>query len=320
MRVLVTGGAGFIGSHLVERLLKEGHNVVVLDDLSTGSLDNLGDALCTRLRVVVDSVLNQHEIDHLVEWADCVYHLAAVVGIFSVMQDPSRCLKVNIQGTENVINACLDRIDKTNTRLIIASTSEVYGKNDGKELIEDMDVMYGNSQNYRWSYAASKLVDEFMAVASYKKHGLPVTICRFFNTVGPRQSPAYGMVLPRFIKQAKAGDPITVFGDGKQVRSFTYVQNTVEALMRLKDCEASYGEIVNIGSNHPIPIIDLARLVKIMLLSKSPISVTPYKEAYGDGYEDTRYRVPCTDKLKKLTGYAPDTSISDIIAITASKP
>jgi len=311
MQILVTGGAGFIGSHLVERLLQEGHTVTVLDDLSTGSEKNLAGL---KIQFVREDVKDREATYWFVRQSDFVIHLAAAVGVKLIMDDPYGSMLTNIEGSSNVIRACSLR----NKPLILASTSEVYGKSSGDLLREEDDTLFGNSQKHRWSYAAAKLVDEHMALAAYKVGSIPfLVIPRFFNTVGPRQSPAYGMVLPRFIQQAVRQEPLTVYGDGSQVRSFTWVYNTVEAVVRLMACPEANGQVVNVGSSYPTTITGLASRVNRCLNNPAGIIHVPYHEAYGDGYEDMMYRVPSTEKLKRLIGYTPRTPLEDIIEFTA---
>ncbi|HIE08992.1 MAG TPA: SDR family NAD(P)-dependent oxidoreductase [Armatimonadetes bacterium] len=311
MRVLVTGGAGFIGSHLCEKLLEEGYEVYALDDLSTGSLQNILHLMGEpRFHFVLGSILDEEEVDRLVAKCRQVYHLAAVVGVKLVFEDPIRTIEVNVRGTENVLEAAL----RHGRKVLIASTSEVYGKdvrNPTGKFKEEDDIIIGPS--IRWCYACSKALDEYLARSYFIKKGLPVVIARLFNTVGPRQTGAYGMVIPRFVEQALTGKPITVYGDGEQVRSFCWVGDVVEAMMKLIDHPKAVGEVFNVGSDKPITINDLARKVKEKTGSKSPIQHIPYEEAYGPGFEDIRYRVPDISKIRNLIGFEPTLGIDEIL-------
>ena len=311
MRVLVTGGAGFIGSHLCERLLRDGHEVYVLDDLSTGNLQNILHLMDEpRFRFVLGSILDEDKVDRLVAECKQIYHLAAVVGVKLVFEDPVRTIEVNVRGTENVLGAAL----RHGRKVLIASTSEVYGKDvrnpDGRFREED-DITLGPS--IRWCYACSKALDEYLARSYYMRKGLPVVIVRLFNTVGPRQTGAYGMVIPRFVEQALTGKPITVYGDGEQVRSFCWVGDVVEAMVKLMEHPKAVGEVFNVGSDKPITINELARKVKEMTGSDSPIQHIPYEQAYGPGFEDIRFRVPDISKIRKLIGFEPTLGIDGIL-------
>jgi len=312
---LITGGAGFIGSHLAERLVAAGEQVILLDDLSTGRLDNLA-ALegHPRMEFVQGSVLDEELVDQLVQRADGVYHLAAAVGVDWVLRHPLRSLETNIHGTENVLRACAPH----RRRVLIASTSEVYGKNDKDALAEDDDRLLGSGRLSRWFYAAAKSIDEAFALAYFREHGLPVTVVRLFNTVGPRQTGRYGMVVPRFVHWALRNEPIRVYGDGQQTRCFTNVHDVVRALVALMDAPRAIGEIVNIGQSHEVRILDLARRVVELAESRSEIKLVPYHadEAYGAravGYEDMRRRVPDTSKLLSLTGFVPRVSLDQTL-------
>ncbi len=312
--VLVTGGAGFIGSHLVERLLAQGKAVVVVDDLSTGSLENLR---LVRghpdLKVVVAKISECRELAGLTAEAESIYHLAAAVGVELVVTSPIRVLQTNLHETEVLLAAAAAR----KTPVLLASTSEVYGKSQKPAFGEEDDLLIGPPHQARWSYACSKLMDEFLALAYAKEHGLPVVIARLFNTVGPRQTGRYGMVLPRFIAAAKADHPIQVYGDGQQTRCFCYVTDTVEALVRLQDCPQTRGQVVNVGSTEEISILELAHRVIKTLNSKSKIELVSYAQAYAPGFEDMRRRRPIVDKLARLVGFRPAVSLEDIIQRTA---
>jgi UDP-glucose 4-epimerase len=313
---IVTGGAGFIGSHLTERLIAEGESVVVIDDCSTGSLSNLA-ALKDepRLRIIETKISDCSSLAQLLVDAKCVYHLAAAVGVELVVKSPVRVLTTNVRETEVLLEAA----SASRTPVLLASTSEVYGKSQKEGFSEDDDLLIGSPDHSRWSYACSKLMDEFLALAYWQERGLPVVIARLFNTVGPRQTGRYGMVLPRFIKAALAGEPLRVYGDGQQSRCFCYVADTVEALVRLQNCPAAVGQVFNVGGTEEISIQELAERVVRQLGSNSPIEDVPYQEAYAPGFEDMRRRKPVTNKLAELTGFRPATSLGEIIRLTAGR-
>ncbi|MBM3461788.1 MAG: NAD-dependent epimerase/dehydratase family protein [Armatimonadetes bacterium] len=308
MKVLITGGAGFIGSHLADHLLERGCEVWVIDDLSSGSLDNLHPH--PRLHVVIDSVTNEAVMNELTHRVDHVYHLAAVVGVRLVVESPVRTLEVNLRGTEVVLKLA-HRFGK---RVLLASTSEVYGRQgENRPLSEDGERIYGPTTVGRWSYAAAKAIDEFLGLAYHRERGLEVVIPRFFNTVGPRQTGRYGMVIPRFVEAALAGAPIIVHGDGSQRRSFTYVGDAVQAITRLMAAPQAVGEVINVGSGAQISILELAHLVREMVGSDSEIRTVSYEEAYGPGFEDMRFRQPCTRKLERLAGFCPRVPLEAIL-------
>ena len=310
MKVLVTGGAGFIGSHLCEALLKRGDEAAVLDDLSTGSFRNIEHLAGEQgFRAVIDSVLNEDIVNELVRECDTVVHLAAAVGVQLVVDQPVRTIETNIRGAETVLS-CASRY---RCKTVIASTSEVYGKSDNATFAEDDDRIMGPTTRNRWAYAASKAIDEFLALAYWKEQRLPVVIARLFNTVGPRQTGRYGMVLPRFVKQALAGEPLTVYEDGKQTRCFTYVGDAVDALLRLLDCPEAVGEIFNIGTRNRISIEDLANKVIELTGSASKLQYVPYAEVYGRDFEDIRHRTPDLSKIEAAVGYTPKTDLETII-------
>lgn len=310
MLSLITGGAGFIGSHLTDALLARGERVLVLDDLSTGSLDNLRlNQSHPHLRCVIDSVMNVRALDELVEEADIVYHLAAAVGVRRIIESPVRTIETNVRGTELLLESAA----KYGKRVFLASTSEVYGKNAAVPFREDDDVVLGPSIMSRWSYATSKLLDEFLALAYGRERKLPVIIGRLFNTVGPRQTGRYGMVLPTFVRQALEGKPITVFGTGRQKRCFGYVGDTVEAIIRLVATDRALGHVVNIGNDEEISIGQLAELVKEQAQSSSPMQFLSYDQAYEPGFEDMSRRVPSVEKLFALTGFRPTTPLRAVV-------
>ncbi|TMV07043.1 NAD-dependent epimerase/dehydratase family protein [Ruegeria sediminis] len=310
MHILVTGGAGFIGSHLSERLVADGHTVTVVDDLSTGRMSNLS-ALTDRpgFTFVEGSVLDRQLVANLVKSADVVFHLAAAVGVKLIMDEPSRSIMTNVAGTENVLDAALS--NKTHT--FIASSSEVYGKNTSFPFREEDDLTIGSTRNLRWSYACAKTLDEFLALAHARESGLPVTVLRFFNTTGPRQSGRYGMVLPNFVKSALEGAPLTVHGTGDQSRCFGHVADVVEALCRLMATPQSRGDVFNIGTDQEISIRSLAEQVIEMTGSKSEIRYLPYDAVYPEGFEDMQRRLPDVSKLKRVTGFRPMRPLSQII-------
>ncbi len=307
MKALVTGGAGFIGSHLCEALVKQGHTVFVLDDLSTGRYENiehLKDLTC-----VIDSTLNQDIVRELVRQVDVVYHLAATLGVELVVDEPIRTIVNNIRGTETV----LEETCRYRRRLLITSTSEVYGKSEKKVFDENDDRVMGATHLSRWSYAESKAIDEFLAIAYWRKKRLPSIIVRLFNIVGPRQTGRYGMVIPRFVRAALLGEPLTVYGDGKQTRCFAYVGDAVPALIALMDRVDLCGEIFNLGSTHRIAIEDLAHRVIERTKSKSKISYVEYEHAYGPGYEDMRHRAPSLAKIREAISFEPKTPLDAIL-------
>jgi UDP-glucose 4-epimerase len=312
--VLVTGGAGFIGSHLVERLLAEHKKVVVIDDLSTGNVNNLREvAAHPSLRIIQARISACPDLAALIANAEVIFHLAAAVGVDLVVRSPIHVLQTNLHETEVLLAAAAS----SSVPVLLTSTSEVYGKSQRAAFSEEDDLLIGPPHQARWSYACSKLMDEFLALAYAKEHRLPVVIARLFNAVGPRQTGAYGMVLPRFIEAAQAGRPIRVFGDGLQTRCFCYVQDTVEALLRLQRAPAAQGNVFNIGATEEISILDLAKLVLDTLQSASAIELVPYAEAYAPGFDDMRRRKPVVERLERVTGFRPATSLRDIIRLTA---
>ena len=311
---MVTGGAGFIGSHLVERLLGENKRVVVIDDLSTGNLENLKSvASHPGLRVIEAKVSECAELNEIVAGAECVYHLAAGVGVELVVNSPIHVLQTNLRETEVLLQSA----SRQRIPVLLTSTSEVYGKSQKPAFSEDDDLLIGPPHQVRWGYACSKLMDEFLALAYAKEHSLPVVIVRLFNTVGPRQTGRYGMVLPRFIAAAKANRPLTVYGDGMQTRCFCYVTDAVEALVRLQNCPAARGQVFNVGSTEEISICDLAQTVIQVLGSKSEVELLPYNQAYAPGFDDMRRRKPEVQKLAAVTGFRPQLPLKEIILRTS---
>jgi len=311
----VTGGAGFIGSHLVERLLADGKSVAVVDDLSTGSLDNLRAVRAhSRLRVIESRVSACPKLAQLVAGAESIYHLAAAVGVELVVRSPIHVLQTNLHETE----VLLEEAAGQGVPVLLTSTSEVYGKSQKEAFGEEDDLLIGPPHQARWSYACSKLMDEFLALAYAKERALPIIIARLFNTVGPRQTGQYGMVLPRFIGAAKSGHPLKVYGDGQQTRCFGYVRDTVEALVRLQNCTAARGQVFNVGGTEEISIQDLAARVIEILGSKSAVEFVPYNQAYEPGFDDMRRRKPVVEKLAATIGFRPRTPLQTIIELTAA--
>jgi UDP-glucose 4-epimerase len=310
LRFLITGGAGFIGSHLVDELLARGHRVHALDDLSTGAIANIrhlkGDP---RFDYTIDSCANGSLVAELVDEADAVFHLAAAVGVRLIVESPVRTIETNVLATEIL----LAHAAKKRRPVFIASTSEVYGKSAALPFRESGDLVMGSTNLGRWSYACSKAIDEFLALAYWREHGLPVVVGRLFNTVGPRQTGVYGMVVPTFIRQALAGQPITVFGDGRQRRCFCHVRDVVRALADLMLSEEHQGEVFNIGSSEELEILDLAERVKELTESPSEIVTIPYEEAYGEGFEDMHRRIPDTSKLEAAIGWQPTRGLREIL-------
>mgnify|MGYP006278982901 CR=1 FL=1 len=307
---LITGGSGFIGSHLTERLLEDGWRVYVLDDLSTGKIENLdGVRGHENLEVTIEEIENEPLLRELIDRAEVVFHLAAAVGVKLIVEDPVRTIETNIYGTELLLKHCSTKGKK----LVLASTSEVYGKGTKERFAEEDDLVFGPTTRSRWSYGCSKAIDEFLALAYNQSRGLPAVIVRFFNTVGPRQVGRYGMVVPRFVQQALEGGPITVYGDGRQVRCFAHVREVVESVCRLVDCPEADGQIYNVGSGEPVTIEGLARRVQQLVNPEAEITYTPYEEAYGPGFEDIRRRVPDVTKLRETIGFHPTAGLEEII-------
>jgi UDP-glucose 4-epimerase len=307
---LITGGAGFIGSHLSEALLDAGHAVLVLDNLSTGSIENIAHLKArSRFEYFIETVDNERLLAELIDRSDVVFHLAAAVGVKLIVEQPVHTIETNVHGTEVV----LKHASKKKKLVVIASTSEVYGKSEDVPFREDSDLVLGPTPKHRWAYACSKALDEFLALAYWKERKLPVIIVRFFNTVGPRQTGTYGMVIPNFVRQALAGEPLTVFGDGNQTRSFCHVSDVVGALLKLVVEPRAIGQVINIGNTHEVSIRVLADRVRDLTGSKSPIKLVPYDEAYESGFEDMPRRVPDLTKLEGLIGYRPQYSLDDVL-------
>lgn len=310
MRVLITGGAGFIGSHLAEALLAVGREVFVIDNLSTGSMDNIAHLRShPRFHYTIESVTNEPVLAELVDQADLVFHLAAAVGVKLIVEQPVHTIETNVHGTEVVLR----HANKKKKLVVLASTSEVYGKSAAVPFREDADLVLGPTTKQRWAYACSKAIDEFLALAYWKEKKLPIIIVRLFNTVGPRQTGRYGMVIPTFVRQALAGQPLTVFGDGTQSRSFTYVGDVVSGLIALAGEPRAVGQVFNIGNGHEITIRELAERVRTLARSTSPIITIPYDQAYESGFEDMPRRVPDISKIRALVGYEPKVQLDEIL-------
>jgi UDP-glucose 4-epimerase len=308
--VLITGGAGFIGSHLAEALLQRGDAVRVIDDLSTGSIQNIVHLKShPRFSYVLDTVMNRPFMLELVDGADVVFHLAAAVGVRLIVEQPVRTIETNIKATELILELCA----RKQKPVLLASTSEVYGKLDKPKFSEEDDVVLGPTSRARWCYAASKIIDEFVAIAYFREKGFPAVIVRLFNTIGPRQTGQYGMVVPRFVYQALLGEPITVYGDGTQRRSFTWVGDVVNAMMALIEHPGAYGEVFNIGHTKEIAIHELAALVKEITGSRSEIRFVPYEQAYEAGFEDMPRRLPDISKIQRLIGYRPTFDLPEML-------
>src|SRR3954466_1756000 len=310
MRVLITGGAGFVGSHLSEALLERGDEVFVIDDLSTGSIENIAHLKGhAKFHYTIDTVANEPVLAELIDRCDTVVHLAAAVGVKLIVEAPVRTIETNVHGTEVVLKIA----NKKKKLVLIASTSEVYGKSATVPFSEDADLVLGPTSKHRWAYACSKAIDEFLALAYWKERKLPVIIVRFFNTVGPRQTGQYGMGIPNFVRQALAGEPITVFGDGTQSRAFTHVADVVRALIALVAEPNAIGQVVNIGTSQEITMFDLAERVRKLSGSKSPIKLVAYEDAYDTGFEDMPRRLPDLTKITAMIGYHPRHSLDDVL-------
>jgi len=309
-KAFVTGGAGFIGSYLSEALLNQGYQVTVLDDLSTGTIDNIRHLLKEpRFRFVRASTFDENVVDHLISNSNIIFHLAAAVGVKLIIDNPVHTITTNIIGTETVLASA----NRYGVETYIASSSEVYGKGVHIPFSEDDDCLMGATTNSRWSYATSKAIDEFLGLAYHQQYNLPVVIMRFFNTIGPRQTGRYGMVVPRFVRQAINNEPITVYGDGQQSRCFTDVRDIVQAVLKLTVTPDAIGEVFNIGTQQEVTIEELARIIKNLTNSTSPIEFIPYQQAYAPGFEDMLRRVPNIDKLRKFTGFVPKRSLMETL-------
>jgi UDP-glucose 4-epimerase len=310
MRILITGGAGFIGSHLSDALLEAGHQVMVIDDLSTGAIDNIAHLKGRPgYEYTIDTVFNEQVVAEMVDRADVIFHLAAAVGVKLIVERPVHTIETNVHGTEVILRHAA----KKKKLVFIASTSEVYGKSVDVPFREDADLVMGATHRHRWAYACSKALDEFLGLAYWKERKVPVIVVRFFNTVGPRQTGQYGMVVPNFVRQALNGEPITVFGDGNQSRSFTYVGDAVWALTNLMVNPGAIGQVVNIGNAEEVTIMTLAERIKAATHSSSPIVTIPYEKAYEEGFEDMPRRVPDLTKIRRLIGYEPRVALDEII-------
>ena len=310
MRALITGGAGFIGSHLADALLNQGDEVLILDNLSTGAIENIAHIKGRpRFEYFIDTVENEPLLAELIDRSDVVFHFAAAVGVKLIVEQPVHTIETNVHGTEVV----LKHANKKKRLVVLASTSEVYGKSNDVPFREDSDLVMGPTPKHRWAYACSKAIDEFLALAYWKERKLPVIIVRFFNTVGPRQTGQYGMVIPNFVRQALAGEAITVFGDGTQSRAFTHVADVVGALIALVREPDAIGQVVNIGNTQEVTITALAERVRDLCGSQSPIKYIPYEEAYDSGFEDMPRRVPDLTKVRRMIGYEPRHSLDDIL-------
>lgn len=310
MRVLITGGAGFIGSHLAEELLNRGDMVYVIDDLSTGRLENIEHLMSSpRFNIAVETILNETVMDRLVSECDVIYHLAAAVGVELIVNKPVEVIERNILGTELVLKLA-NRYLKD---VLITSTSEIYGKSDKVPFKENDDRVLGPTTKSRWSYSSTKAIDEFLALAYHKERNLDVVIVRLFNTVGPRQTGQYGMVIPRFVVQALKGEPLTVYGDGKQIRCFAFVSDVVDAIINLTNHKEAIGQIFNVGNDEPVTILDLAKRIKEKTNSQSDIVFVPYNKAYEEGFEDMVIRTPDLSKIKTLIGYEPKANLDMIL-------
>jgi UDP-glucose 4-epimerase len=310
MRALITGGAGFIGSHLAERLLESGDEVLLMDNLSTGSMENIRHLKkYDRMHYFLEPIENRHLLAELVDEADVIFHLAAAVGVRLIVESPVRTIETNVNGTQFVLEAAC----KKRKLVFTASTSEVYGKSTKVPFHEDADLVLGPTTKGRWSYAASKALDEFLALAYWKEKRQPVVIARLFNTVGPRQTGRYGMVMPTLVRQALDGAPLTIFGTGKQSRCFCDVRDSVEAILRLVANDRAVGEVTNVGNDSEVTIEGLAEVVRERTGSSSPVTYVPYERAYEAGFEDMQRRVPAIEKLERLTGFRPKTTLPEIV-------
>jgi UDP-glucose 4-epimerase len=316
MKILITGGAGFVGSHLADKLITQGHEITVIDDLSTGRYSNVEHLEGhERFRLIIDTVLDQELMENLVRETDRVFHMASAVGVRLIMEQPVKTIETIFHGTDVVLKFC----SRYRKRVLIPSTSEVYGKGASVPFREDDDLLTGATDKHRWAYACAKTLDEFLALAHWKETRLPVVVVRLFNTVGPRQTGQYGMVVPRFVHSAIKNEPLTVFGDGTQQRCFGHVLDVVEGLAKLLESPQCFGQVINLGNDEEVSILGLAEKAIEITASTSEIRYIPYEEAYGDGFEDMWRRVPGLEKAKKLIGYQPTRVLSDIINDVANE-
>lgn len=310
MKILITGGAGFVGSHLADKLHNEGHDITVIDDLSTGRYQNVAHLEGKeRFRLIIDTVLHESLMEELIRESDRVYHMASAVGVKLIMEHPVKTIETIFRGTDVVLGCCA----RFRKRVLIPSTSEVYGKSTQVPFSEDNDILKGSTSKHRWAYACAKELDEFLALAHWKETRLPVVVVRLFNTVGPRQTGQYGMVVPNFVKSAVRNEPVTVHGDGGQSRCFGHVLDVVEGLTKVIESPECFGQVINIGNAEEITIKQLAEKAIALTGSKSEIRYIPYEEAYGEGFEDMRRRVPSLEKAKRLVGYEPTRTLDEII-------
>ncbi|MER3430890.1 MAG: nucleoside-diphosphate sugar epimerase [Blastocatellia bacterium] len=310
MKILITGGAGFVGSHLADRFIQDGHSVTVIDDLSTGRYSNIAHLEGNdRFRLIIDTILNQRLMEELIRDTDRVFHMASAVGVRLIMENPVRTIETIFHGTDVVLKFC----SRYRKRVLIPSTSEVYGKGASVPFRESDDLLTGATDKHRWAYACAKTLDEFLALAHWKETRLPVVVVRLFNTVGPRQTGQYGMVVPRFVGAALDNQPITVYGDGSQSRCFGHVADVVEGLSMMLETPACFGQVINLGNDEEVTILNLAKKTIEMTRSKSEIRFIPYSEAFGNGFEDMQRRVPGLEKARQLIGYKPTRTLMDII-------
>jgi UDP-glucose 4-epimerase len=316
MKILITGGAGFVGSHLADRLIKDGHEITVIDDLSTGRYSNVAHLEGNEnFRLIIDTVLNQPLLEELIRDTDRVYHMASAVGVRLIMEQPVKTIETIFHGTDVILKFC----SRYRKRVLIPSTSEVYGKGASIPFSEDDDLLTGATDKHRWAYACAKTLDEFLALAHWKETRLPVAVVRLLNTVGPRQTGQYGMVVPRFVQAAIRNEPITVHGDGTQQRCFGHVHDVVDGLVKLLETPECFGQVINLGNDDEVSILGLADKAITLTGSSSEIKFIPYEEAYGDGFEDMRRRVPNLAKAKRLVGYQPTRTLDDIINDVAAE-
>ena len=310
MKVLITGGAGFVGSHLADRLIKDGHEITVIDDLSTGRYSNVAHLEDQKgFRLIIDTILNESLMEELIRDTDRVYHMASAVGVRLIMEQPVKTIETIFHGTDVVLKFC----SRYRKRVLIPSTSEVYGKGASIPFAEEDDLLTGATDKHRWAYACAKTLDEFLALAHWKETRLPVVVVRLFNTVGPRQTGQYGMVVPRFVNAALKNEPIPVYGDGTQARCFGHVADVVEGLVKMLETPTCFGQVINLGNDEEVSIMGLADRAITLTGSSSEIKFVPYEEAYGEGFEDMRRRVPSLDKAKRLIGYKPTRTLDNII-------